>query len=143
MLWHPYWTFTNNPVAPPPPDVTAPHGGKGDNPVRRSRNAKPQAIFKPTGLLDRKRLNPKADPVVEARIEQSIEIAREIAAENAVKQQAEITAAQQERILRTLDIQLQDARAINREIAAIIAEARRRSIEDEELIILLLIAGSV
>ena len=137
MLWHPYWTFTNNPVAPPPPDVTTPTGGKGDNPKRT------RSIYKPTGLFDRKRLNPKADPVVEARIEQSIEIAREIAAENAAKQQAEITAAQQERILRTLDVQLQDARAINREIAAIIAEARRRSMEDEELIILLLIAGSI
>ena len=115
-------------------------GGKGDN--GRDGRKRARSIYKPTGLFDRKRLNPKADPVIEYRIEQSIEIAREIVAENAANQQAEITAAQQERILRTLDLQLQDAWAINREITAILAEARRRGIEDDEIIVLLL-AGSL
>jgi hypothetical protein len=133
--WGAYWGNSWGSIASA--DVVK-TGGKGDN----GRDRAARHTFKPTGLLDRKRLNPTSNPIVDARIEQSIEIAREIAAENAQRQQDQITAEQQERILRTLNIQLQDARAINREVAAILAEARRRGIEEDEIIVLLL-AGSL
>lgn len=112
-------------------------GGKGDN----GRDTRRRSIYKPTGFIDRKRLNPYSDPVIEARIEQSIEIAREIAAENEARAQAEITADQQARIMLALNIQLQDALALQREVNAIIAEARRRSAEEDELIIIFLAAS--
>jgi len=133
--WGAYWGNSWGTIAS---DEVTRTGGKGDN----GRDRAARRIYKPSGLLDRKRLNPTGNPIVDARIEQSIEIAREIAAENAQREQDQITAEQQERILRTLDIQLQDARAINREVAAILAEARRRGIEEDEIIVLLL-AGSL
>lgn len=119
------------------PDEVVSTGGKGDN----GRDTGRRSIYKPTGFIDRKRLNPSADPVIEARIEQSIEIAREIAAENEARAQAEITAEQQSRIILALNIQLQDALALQREVNAIIAEASRRRTEEDELIIILLAAS--
>lgn len=131
-------------AATPIPDVVVATGGKGDNQRHRSRKARP-AIYKPTGLLDRRRLNPTADPIVEARIEQSIEIAREIAAENDERQQ-EVTDEQRNRILAALDVRMRDNKKIQAdiqaEVDAIIAEARRMAIEEDEIIVLLL-AGSL
>ena len=133
--WGAYWGNSWGNIVVPTPDVLD-SGGGGGRKRKRKKYGSNDSRF-----IYRQRLNPNDDPIVDARIERSIEIAREISAENDANKLAEISEEQRQRIIYALDINLQNALAINIGIAAIIGEARLREIEEEEIIILLLAGG--
>ena len=126
-MYHPYYRFTNNPVAPPP-DVTGVTGGKGDNEKRVGRQT-----FKPTGLIDRPVVGRKG---VQDRLDDSARIQAEVAEQVAREFGEETLRLRQE----PTPVERMSLREIDAEIAALLRKKLRT--EEEEIVLLLLIAAT-
>lgn len=122
MHWNPYYTFTNDPVVPPPPDDVVKTGTGGIDPKRRA--------YKPSGLLPRR----DGRQQVEDRIDESAIIHAEVNAKLAREfEETEVVAA---------PVITMSAAEIDWEIGLLLRK-KMRTEEDEVLLLLLMAAASV
>ena len=115
-------------------------GGKGDN--GRDRGRQHVRLFKPTGLIDVRRVK---DPQVAEIIEQSIQVAQEIAEQSRSEiYDAVLTPEQESRIVMSLGVLadgLMEIDLLNEQVSLIIQEAISRRKEDDAVIAILLAAS--
>ncbi len=129
MLWHPYWQFTDAGGTPPiPPVVDTPTGGKGDNEKGK------RGTFKPLNDLRRKPKQPEGRKSVEQRVDDTANIVAELLAE---RETLETTAIQE--AFKRAELALRGR--VDLEIDA--GVFAREQQEEDELIMLILIAASV